>query len=340
MSTSDDIDGFLSSLKNQIARRVECVNKSQVDELCQFALVAIQRGTLGTDLQDSLSSFLKRDDALWFSRRVKDAADQFKIHRRRRASPRLTQKTSGVAPHPSKHHLNIHRFAEEAAQSTKPRDLRQKLDNMRERRPRDNFQRKRRYNDDSISDQRAETLSPPQSPQLVPEIKVRKTKPIKKIRCKFWPNCANGEKCEFVHPDSECRNYPDCPYGDTCLFLHPKCPDDGNCADPQCQQLHSNVVQRNTQISRNRIEQTIQTRYMRPYIARFRAPGYMGTRVRPRLRPPVPRFVSTRYKIVNPRPKETAQVEQPQNYQSNEAPRKQTQETQEYEPMDVDDIYL
>ena len=42
-------------------------------------------------------------------------------------------------------------------------------------------------------------------------------------RCRFWPNCKNGDTCPFHHPTVPCKLFPNCKYGKKCLFVHPQC---------------------------------------------------------------------------------------------------------------------
>lgn len=42
-------------------------------------------------------------------------------------------------------------------------------------------------------------------------------------RCRYWPNCKNGEGCEYHHPTVPCKLFPDCKYGKKCLYVHPQC---------------------------------------------------------------------------------------------------------------------
>ncbi|KAI1301003.1 hypothetical protein EDD11_005881 [Mortierella claussenii] len=41
-------------------------------------------------------------------------------------------------------------------------------------------------------------------------------------RCRFWPNCSQGEACHYWHPRELCTDFPNCPKtADTCLYIHP-----------------------------------------------------------------------------------------------------------------------
>ncbi|GAN07372.1 hypothetical protein MAM1_0158d06869 [Mucor ambiguus] len=45
----------------------------------------------------------------------------------------------------------------------------------------------------------------------------------KQERCKYWPNCKNGDNCTFVHPTSICPDFPNCPKkASECLGIHPE----------------------------------------------------------------------------------------------------------------------
>ncbi|XP_063915164.1 zinc finger CCCH domain-containing protein 14-like isoform X2 [Zophobas morio] len=60
-----------------------------------------------------------------------------------------------------------------------------------------------------------------------------------KERCKYWPSCRQGEKCEFVHPSTNCEKFPHCKFGDKCLFLHPTCKFGSSCTRRDCVYSHS-----------------------------------------------------------------------------------------------------
>lgn len=56
---------------------------------------------------------------------------------------------------------------------------------------------KRKLSDDMMSDDpNREGYSPPPNPLAATG---KKTK-----RCRFWPDCHNGDQCEFVHPTQRC----------------------------------------------------------------------------------------------------------------------------------------
>ncbi|KAL1505412.1 hypothetical protein ABEB36_004984 [Hypothenemus hampei] len=63
--------------------------------------------------------------------------------------------------------------------------------------------------------------------------------PLKnKERCKYWPNCRQGDKCEFVHPSEICQTFPQCKFGSRCLFIHPKCKFGTSCTKRDCLYTH------------------------------------------------------------------------------------------------------
>ncbi|KAJ8945431.1 hypothetical protein NQ318_009887 [Aromia moschata] len=61
-----------------------------------------------------------------------------------------------------------------------------------------------------------------------------------KERCKYWPGCRQGDKCEFVHPSTNCEMFPHCKFGDKCLYLHPACKFGSSCTKRDC--LYSHVI--------------------------------------------------------------------------------------------------
>lgn len=60
-----------------------------------------------------------------------------------------------------------------------------------------------------------------------------------KERCKYWPSCRQGEKCEFVHPSTNCEKFPHCKFGEKCLFLHPTCKFGSSCTRRDCIYSHA-----------------------------------------------------------------------------------------------------
>lgn len=59
-----------------------------------------------------------------------------------------------------------------------------------------------------------------------------------KERCKYWPSCRQGEKCEFVHPSTPCKAFPQCKFGDKCLYIHPSCKFEASCTRRDCPYSH------------------------------------------------------------------------------------------------------
>uniref|UniRef100_A0A182RX68 Zinc finger CCCH domain-containing protein 14 n=1 Tax=Anopheles funestus TaxID=62324 RepID=A0A182RX68_ANOFN len=60
-----------------------------------------------------------------------------------------------------------------------------------------------------------------------------------KERCKYFPNCRQGDACEFLHPTTPCKAFPSCKFGDKCLYLHPMCKYDQTCNRLDCSFMHS-----------------------------------------------------------------------------------------------------
>jgi len=58
-------------------------------------------------------------------------------------------------------------------------------------------------------------------------------------RCRFWPNCKNGDSCPYHHPSAPCKLFPNCKYGNKCLFIHPQCKFDARCKRADCPYLHT-----------------------------------------------------------------------------------------------------
>ncbi|EYB98714.1 hypothetical protein Y032_0129g1515 [Ancylostoma ceylanicum] len=61
-------------------------------------------------------------------------------------------------------------------------------------------------------------------------------------RCRFWPNCRQGESCAYTHPTKQCINFPLCSFGARCLYIHPPCRFDRNCANPSCPYTHGRIA--------------------------------------------------------------------------------------------------
>lgn len=66
--------------------------------------------------------------------------------------------------------------------------------------------------------------------------------PVKKERCKFYPACTRGERCEYIHPSTPCKAFPNCKFGDKCLYIHPKCKFDLTCSRLNCNFSHTPVA--------------------------------------------------------------------------------------------------
>ncbi|KAJ9579540.1 hypothetical protein L9F63_004799, partial [Diploptera punctata] len=90
---------------------------------------------------------------------------------------------------------------------------------------------------------------------------------LKKVneRCKYWPACRSGDKCDYVHPTVPCninnyctlvcfffiiylnvfsfilfhRSFPNCKFGDKCLYIHPNCKFDASCTRRDCPFTHA-----------------------------------------------------------------------------------------------------
>jgi len=47
--------------------------------------------------------------------------------------------------------------------------------------------------------------------------------PSNQSRCRFWPNCSQGENCQFWHPKELCQAFPNCPNpASSCMYVHPQ----------------------------------------------------------------------------------------------------------------------
>ena len=58
-------------------------------------------------------------------------------------------------------------------------------------------------------------------------------------RCRYWPNCKNGDICPYHHPSIPCKLFPKCKFGDKCRFVHPICKFNAQCLKPRCPFLHT-----------------------------------------------------------------------------------------------------
>lgn len=67
-------------------------------------------------------------------------------------------------------------------------------------------------------------------------------KPKEMKRCKFYPSCTRGDRCEYVHPSTPCKSFPNCKYGEHCLYIHPKCKFDLTCSRLDCNFSHTPVA--------------------------------------------------------------------------------------------------
>ncbi|CAG9762250.1 unnamed protein product [Ceutorhynchus assimilis] len=63
-----------------------------------------------------------------------------------------------------------------------------------------------------------------------------------KERCRYWPGCRQGNKCEFVHPSETCKTFPQCKFGNKCLFLHPVCKFGSSCTKRDCTYDHTKTT--------------------------------------------------------------------------------------------------
>ncbi|KAF5282079.1 hypothetical protein FQA39_LY00604 [Lamprigera yunnana] len=59
-----------------------------------------------------------------------------------------------------------------------------------------------------------------------------------KERCKYWPACRQGDKCEFIHPNAACKAFPYCKFGEKCLYIHPMCKFESSCTKKDCPYKH------------------------------------------------------------------------------------------------------
>lgn len=70
-------------------------------------------------------------------------------------------------------------------------------------------------------------------PQVKPSFSIKN-----KEKCRYWPSCKQGEKCEFVHPSVQCKMFPQCKFGDKCLYIHPSCKFESSCTRKDCPYSH------------------------------------------------------------------------------------------------------
>ncbi|KAK4886704.1 hypothetical protein RN001_002975 [Aquatica leii] len=74
---------------------------------------------------------------------------------------------------------------------------------------------------------------PDKLPVIVPPVSLKT-----KERCKYWPGCRQGEKCEFIHPNTTCKSFPQCKFGEKCLYIHPMCKFETSCTKKDCPYSH------------------------------------------------------------------------------------------------------
>ncbi|KIH57929.1 hypothetical protein ANCDUO_11875 [Ancylostoma duodenale] len=85
------------------------------------------------------------------------------------------------------------------------------------------------------------------APNYVPTPLVKEEQTFQSVtkipeRCRFWPNCRQGESCAYTHPTKQCINFPHCSFGARCLYIHPPCRFDRNCANPSCPYTHGRIA--------------------------------------------------------------------------------------------------
>ncbi|CAF1405931.1 unnamed protein product [Adineta steineri] len=111
---------------------------------------------------------------------------------------------------------------------------------------------KRKLSDDMMSDVNEDDQYSPPTTSLASSNKKQK-------RCRFWPDCHNGDQCEFVHPSQRCTHFPNCVYGSECLYIHPPCRFGSACARPDCPYLHTSVTPASSPTSTNNNNNTANT---------------------------------------------------------------------------------
>lgn len=74
-------------------------------------------------------------------------------------------------------------------------------------------------------------------PDVLPVVSTLSLK--NKERCKYWPLCKQGEKCEFVHPTIPCKMFPTCKFGEKCVYIHPTCKFESSCTRRDCPYSHT-----------------------------------------------------------------------------------------------------
>lgn len=56
-------------------------------------------------------------------------------------------------------------------------------------------------------------------------------------KCKYFPNCRNGDRCEFMHPGM-CKMFPNCKFAEMCVYSHPTCKFEMSCTRKNCPYNH------------------------------------------------------------------------------------------------------
>lgn len=80
-----------------------------------------------------------------------------------------------------------------------------------------------------------------------------------KERCRYWPSCKQGDKCEFVHPSMNCERFPHCKFGAKCVYLHPKCKFGSSCTRKDC--IYNHIVGKFCRFFNNIMFETFFFRY-------------------------------------------------------------------------------
>lgn len=91
----------------------------------------------------------------------------------------------------------------------------------------------------AVNIQSTEFFATPVSSAITVTSEIKLTK---KERCKFYPVCTRGDRCDYYHPTTPCKAFPNCKYGDICLYIHPKCKFDLTCSRLDCNFTHTPVA--------------------------------------------------------------------------------------------------
>lgn len=91
--------------------------------------------------------------------------------------------------------------------------------------------------DKSTTTIKSKSNIPDKLPAVHPPLSIKN-----KEKCKYWPNCRQGEKCEFVHPAAPCKTFPQCKFGEKCLYIHPSCKFENSCTRRDCPYSHTSAV--------------------------------------------------------------------------------------------------